>query len=280
MLAVIIVNFGPPERTIYFVLNECVKIHTEHEVIIVDNASTDESYFRLTNDLPRAHILRCYENQGFARGNNQGADYAIKHFHPSYLLFINNDIIFKNPDVIDALISQMKQHPEVGIMGPQILGLDGNRQGPFPRQTFGQRYLLATWGQLIYDSDEIKKRRQVGFAENAKEGPVGWVSGSCFIVDASAFQQVGGFDPGTFLYGEEQILAARFSQIMKTVYFYPVVTVIHEQGGVTKSYFDSVQVRKMRLKSESYYYRKYMRTPRWQLLLGRFTLWFKIIRGL
>lgn len=279
MIVVVVINFGSPEQTIRYVREECVKIREEHVVVVVDNASTNETFGRLLHDLPNAVVLRCEVNQGFARGNNQGAEYAIKHFHPSHILFSNNDIFFIDSDVVDVLLSQMKQHPEVGIMGPQILGLDGGRQSPFPSHTFAQRYLLPTWGNLFYRPEELSRLRKVGYAQNAKEGIVGWVQGSFFIVDALAFEQVGGFDPWTFLYGEEQILSARMALIKKDVYFYPSVTVIHEQGGVTKSYYDSIQIRKMRFKSESYYYRKYMGTPRWQLLLGKLTLWFNFLRG-
>lgn len=280
MIAVVVINFGSPDLTIRFVKNECVKIQTECVVIVVDNASTDESYTLLTRELPQAHILRCFENQGFARGNNQGAEYAIRHFQPSHILFSNNDIFFRDSDVVDVLVAQMKSRPYVGIIGPQVLGLDGKRQGPSPNQTFAERYLLPTWGKFFYTRKEISRRCQSGFANNAKEGSVGWVSGSCFMVDVLAFEQIGGFDSGTFLYGEEQILSARMSQIGRIVYFYPFVTVIHEEGGVTRSYYDRSQIRRMMLKSESYFFRKYMKTPRWQILLGRFTLWTKIIRGM
>ena len=280
MIAVVIINFGSPDRTIHFVQDECSKILAEHVVVVVDNASMDASFNRLTEELPLAYVLRCFENQGFARGNNQGAEFAIRRFHPSHILFCNNDVVFKDINVVDVLRTQMIIRPEIGIIGPQVIGLDGNRQGPFPHQTFAERYLLPTWGKFFYTREEISRRCQFEFAINVEEGPVGWVQGSCFMVDSLAFEQIGGFDPGTFLYGEEQILSARMSKIGRIVYFYPLVTVIHEQGGVTRSYYDRAQIRKMRLKSESYFFRKYMKTPRWQILLGRFTLWTKIIRGM
>ena len=279
MIAVIVINYGPPELTIRFVREECAKIQEEHVVVVVDNASTDETFGLLTQNLPNAVVLRCAVNQGFARGNNQGAEYAIKHHHPSFLLFTNNDICFKDPDVVDVLAAQMKCHPEVGIMGPQVLGLDGRRQSPSPDKTFAQYYLTPTWGRLFYKKATLKKMLLVGYRQNASEGPCGWVSGCCFMVNAAGFEQIGGFDPATFLYAEEHIISARFARIGKQVYFYPKVTVIHEHGATCKKYFKSVSIRLMEFKSVAYYYRTYVGTPAWEVLLGRMTLWMNILRG-
>lgn len=256
-----------------------MKIQEEHVVIVVDNASTDETFFNLSHALPDAIILRNAENQGFARANNQGANYAIKEYHPEFLLFTNNDIIFRDPNVVDALISEMRKHPEVGIMGPQVLGLDGKRQSPNADKTFAQRFLWPTWGKLLYKQATLDRKTFRDYKQDAQEGTCGWVSGCFFVVSAESFEQVGGFDPATFLYGEEQILTARFARIGKSVYFFPRVTVIHEQGVTSKKHYASQTIRLMEFKSLSYYYRHYAGTPSWEILLGRITLWLNIIRG-
>lgn len=279
MIAVIVINYGSPELTIRFVQNECAKIQTKHVVIVVDNASTDESYSRLTGELPLAVVLRCLENQGFARANNQGAEYAIKLFHPSHLLFSNNDIIFKDSNVVEVLVNQMNCHPDVGIMGPQVVGIDGIRQSPNPDKTFAQRFLLPTWGKLLYRKTTLDKKLLRDYKRNAQEGYCGWVSGAFFMVNAAEYEQIGGFDPSTFLYGEELILSARFARIGKSVYFYPGVTVIHEGGVTSKKYYKSLDIRLLECRSVVYYYRKYAGTPRWEIALGWITLWMNIIRG-
>lgn len=278
MLAVIVINFGSPELTIRFVREECVKIQEEHRVIVVDNASTDASYDALQQALPEAVVLRCPENQGYARANNQGARYAIDHFHPACFLFSNNDIYFRDSRVVDCLIGQMKLHPEVGLMGPEVVGRDGKRQSPTPIRTFAECYLLPTWGRLAYRKETLRKRLQVD-KEQAQEGPCGWVQGSCFLADAAVFEKVGGFDPATFLYGEEQILTVRFARAGRTVYFCPRVTVVHDQGAVCRKHFEEVEMRRMEFRSLAYYYREYVGTPKWQILLGKLTLELNILLG-
>lgn len=275
----IVINYGCPDLTVRFVREECPKIQEEHRVVVVDNASTDETYGALVEALPAAVILRSADNQGFARANNQGADYALAHFRPAYILFSNNDVFFRDAGVVDALVRQMASHPGVGIMGPQVLGLDGERQSPNPLKTFAQKHLLPTWGKLVYRPATLRGMLLKDYSRQAQEGPCGWVSGACFLVDAQAFRQAGGFDPATFLYGEEQILSARFARIGRSVYFYPSVSVIHQHGAVTSSHFDELQIRKMVFRSDCHYYRTYTDTPSWQILLGKFTLWMNVLRG-
>ena len=247
--------------------------------VVVDNASTEASFMALTQELPDAHILRCNENQGFARGNNQGADYAIRHFHPSYFLFSNNDIYFKDADVVDVLVEQMKCHPEVGLMGPQVIGTDGKRQSPNPDKTFAEWFLMPTWGRLAHKKDVLEQMLQKDYKQNAEEGPCGWHQGSCFLADAAVFEQVGGFDPATFLYGEELILKARFAKAGKAVYFFPHVTVIHDQGAICRKHYSYDRMRRLDFRSVAYYYRKYVGTPLWQIVLGKLTLELNILRG-
>lgn len=279
MIAVIVINYRSPELTIRFVIEECVKIQEEHVVIVVDNASTEESFDKLKHTLPDAVILRSAENQGFARANNQGSNYAIKEYHPEFILFTNNDISFRDSNVVDALISEMRKHPEVGIMGPQVLGLDGKRQSPNADKSFAQRFLWPTWGKMLYKKATLNRKTYRDYKVNAQEGTCGWVSGCFFIVSTDSFEQVGGFDPATFLYGEEQILTARFARVGKSVYFFPRVTVIHEQGATSNKYYASLKLRLMEFKSVAYYYRHYAGTPSWEILLGRITLWLNIVRG-
>ena len=279
MLAVIVINFGSPELTIRFVKEECVKIQEDHRVIVVDNASTDATYDALQTALPEAVVLRSQENQGFARANNQGARYAIRHFRPEYFLFSNNDIYFRDSQVADVLIEQMKIHPEAGLMGPQVIGPDGKRQSPSRNRTFAESFLLPTWGRLVYRKETLQKRLQVDYKQNAQEGPCDWVQGSCFLADAAVFEQVGGFDPATFLYGEELILTARFARAGKSVRFCPQVTVLHDQGAVCRKHFAEVQMRRMEFRSLAYYYREYAGTPWWQIVLGRLTLELNVLRG-
>lgn len=279
MIGVVIINFGNPERTIRFVREECGKIGVPHQVVIVDNGSGADAVEILKKELEGiVTILPANKNLGFAKANNLGAEYAIKQ-GADLLLFVNNDIVFTDADVVDRLAAKLAELPSTGIIGPKVVGLDGRLQSPSPKQSFAQRNLLPYWGKLVYGQRKLREKMQLDFAETASEGPCFVVSGCCFMVKAGAFSEVGMFDPETFLYGEEMILSARMQAAGKSVYYYPEVAVLHEHGATTRKYYDRKRIRSMKFDSEAYYYRSYEKTPAWEISLGRFTLWLKGLLG-
>ena len=279
MIGVVIINFGNPERTIRFVREECGKIGVPHQVVIVDNGSGADAVGILKKELEGiVTILPANKNLGFAKANNLGAEYAIKQ-GADLILFVNNDIVFTDADVVDRMAAKLAELPSTGIIGPKVVGLDGQLQSPSPKQSFAQRNLLPYWGKLIYGPRKLREKMQSDYAETAIEGPCSTVSGCCFMVKAEPFTGVGMFDPETFLYGEEMILSARMQAAGKSVYYYPEVAVLHEHGATTRKYYDRRRIRRMKFESESYYYSKYEKTPAWEISLGRFTLWLKGLLG-
>jgi len=275
LIAIIIINFGSPELTIRFVREECAKIQLEHTVIVVDNASTDKSFGKLQQDLPTAHILRCPENQGFARANNQGAKYAICYFNPSFILFTNNDIHIREFGVVEEMMTCLDNHPDAAAVGPEVIGPDGRRQGPEPKMSFAQRHLLPYWGKLFLSRQKLAQKTALNYAQSASEGWHHHVSGSFFLVRTTDFIQAGMFDPATFLYAEEPILSERFAAIGKKVWFCPRVGVVHDHGATTKKKYGYVRMRRLKFESECYYFSEYLNTPRYLLLLGRLTIFLK-----
>jgi GT2 family glycosyltransferase len=279
MIGVVIINFGNPERTIRFVREECGKIGVPHQVVIVDNGSGADAVEILKKELEGiVTILPANKNLGFAKANNLGAEYAIKQ-GADLLLFVNNDIVFTDADVVDRMAAKLADLPSTGIIGPKVVGLDGRLQSPSPKQSFAQRNLLPYWGKLVYGQRKLREKMQSDYAETASEGPCFVVSGCCFMVKAESFTGVGMFDPATFLYAEEMILSARMAGVGLGAYYYPEVAVLHEHGATTRKYYDRKRIRRMKFESESYYYRSYEKTPSWEISLGRFTLWLKGLLG-
>lgn len=278
MVGVIVINFGNPDRTIRFVQEECSKIKMEHSVIVVDNGSGPDTVVRLQSELKdTATILPNSANEGFARANNLGAIWLREHVNPGYILFTNNDIRLREDNVVECLQECISDHPEVAAAGPEIIGPDGCRQGPEPKMSFAQRHLLPYWGKLFLSSKSFAARISSNYAQNAIEGWHYRISGAFFLVRADDFYSAGMFDPNTFLYGEESILSERFAAIDKKVWFCPRVGVFHEHGATTGQWYKYAKVRRLKFKSESYYFRRYIGTPLWQIWLGSLTLWIKEI---
>jgi len=271
MIAAVVINYRNEERTLRFVREELSKISSPHEVVVVDNGSTPESAAKLREGLPEGcKLLEMKENVGFARGNNAGAELFPD---ADFYLFANNDIVFTDPDVADALAARLAGLPDCGVIGPKVVGLDGSLQSPYPYRSFRQRHIAIYWSNLFMSSE--KHREKYETVPESPEGPCYQVSGCFFMARGEDWRACGGMDPHTFLYAEEGILAERMKRIGKGEWYLPAVSVLHEHEATTAKYFDSLERRKMAFGSDCYYYRTYMGTPRWQIALARFTYFLK-----
>ena len=139
MLGIVIVNYRSDGLTTRFVREEVSSISIPHVTVIVDNGASAESSARLEAETG-VKVTPC-ENLGFARGNNVGIDYLTKHYDIDYLLFTNNDIHFQSPDVVEAMVAKLEADPSIGIIGPEIVGLDGRRQSPEPYISLWDKYV-------------------------------------------------------------------------------------------------------------------------------------------
>ena len=284
-LGVIVVNYKREDLTINLVQKELSKIEAPHIIIIVNNSANKNSNTTLCNSLnaelvtnvstlssveKKVYIIPASENLGFAKGNNLGAEFCRLHFNPDYLLFTNNDIQLKSKNVVEQLILKLQNLPDVGVIGPKVVGLDGKQQSPYPYRSCWDKHIWMYWSTLFYSAKKKREKFRLDYPQYAKEGFHYYVMGSFFIVRAIDFYNCGMFDPKTFLYAEELILSERMASINRKVYYYPNVTIIHAHGATTKKYSKD-NINDWLFESECYYYRKYRNTNILILYIGRIT---------
>ena len=285
MIAVIIVSYRSSLRTVKFVKEEVCKISSPHRVIVVDNGSTPESLRSLEEGLPEGCIvIPSGENAGFAKACNIGASYAMENLFreghdDSYLLFSNNDIIFTDADAADRLAGRLASLPDVGIIGPKVIGPDGRLQSPEEFKSFWDKHVWVYWSTPFMSAARHAERFGYNYPEKAAEGPCYRVMGSFFMVRAADWKSCGGMDPGTFLFSEEAILSERMKKIGRKVWYFPQVSVLHEHGATVRKHYDEVKIRRMKFRSDCYYYRKYIGTPSWQIWIASFTYFIKRVFG-
>ena len=94
-----------------------------HEIIVVDNSSSDGSADAVASQFPQVVLIRNQENLGFAKANNIG----IRASSGQYVCLINSDVIVLR-GCIEKLIEFMDSRPAAGIVGPRILNPDGSPQ--------------------------------------------------------------------------------------------------------------------------------------------------------
>lgn len=276
-LATIIVNYKSEERTINYVQEELSpKNSIPQVIIIVNNGATSSSSKRLSSALnapivnnitatineASIYIIHNTENSGFAKGNNLGVDFISKHFEIDFLLFSNNDIRFIDSNVIEVLIEKLKILPDVGVIGPKVIGLDGKDQNPYTYTSFWNEILWMSWGRYLphWNFKEFDR-------EKASEGYYYRLMGSFFIIPLQDYLQCGGMDPHTFLYAEEIILAERMLTIGKKNYYVPSVKILHEHGQTISKYLN--KGNEILLESILYYFKTYKHTSNFKIILGR-----------
>ena len=93
------------------------------EIIIVDNASTDDTVNMIKKCFPEVKLITNHKNCGFAAANNQG----LKWSQGEYILFLNPDTIL-HPKSLDILVKFMDSNEDVGACGPKLLNADGSIQ--------------------------------------------------------------------------------------------------------------------------------------------------------
>ena len=113
------------------------------EIIVVDNASRDDSVAMVREKYPQVTVIANAENRGFTGGNNQG----IEASHGRYVMVLNPDTEVLG-DALDRLVIYLDEHPDVGAIGPQLLNPDRSVQSSRRRfPTLTTAFFESTWLQ-------------------------------------------------------------------------------------------------------------------------------------
>ena len=268
VLGIVLINYFSEEELIDYIHSQLTKIDVEFKIVVVNNSDSYKSREKLKTSIASAEhyildkdifIITSGENAGYAKANNLGASFLKEKFEISYLLFSNTDIKFKDNNVVQALISRLDAlGKEVAVIGPRIIGLDGLDQSPHNEIKFSRFFLWNTFPFLRGRFKLLQKKSHNSPKSNVlKETYCYWVSGCFFVAKAKDFFEINMFDENTFLYGEEKILAERLLRINKRHYYYPKVSILHEQGKTTKDHLKEKRINKMVAESDYYYYKQY-----------------------
>ncbi len=197
-----------------------------YEVVLADNGSADGAPERAAQR-GEVRLLRTGGNLGYGAAANLGAVDA----EAPYLLICNPDVVFA-PKCVDLLLDAADRHVPAGAFGPLICEPDGRlypsaRSLPSLRTGIGHGVLGAAWPGNPWSA---AYRRD---GEEVREREAGWLSGSCLLLRRSAFEDVGGFDPGYFMYFEDVDLCDRLAKHGWSCMWVPTASVTHEGGTAT-----------------------------------------------
>lgn len=189
----------------------------DYEIIVVDNASSDDSVRMVKKQFPKVSLIESQENVGFAAGNNIG----LKKAKGKYMVLLNSDTIVLD-DALSKMVQFLEETPKAAIAGPKLLNPDKSAQasaGVFltPFNTFLWLLGFERFGLLKSSPSSAQK--------------VDWVSGAAFFIRREVFEKVGGLDENIFMYLEELEWCLRASKKHLRTYFNPDAQIIHVSMG-------------------------------------------------
>jgi GT2 family glycosyltransferase len=287
-LGIVIVNWNTRE-----LLRRCLETvfasqgDFSFQVVVVDNASTDDSADMVRQNFPQAVVIASEVNGGFSYGNNLGLRQlgysdvkAVADAAPRYALLLNPDTEVP-PDALCNMVRFMDSRSDVGMAGPKLVLEDGSldkacrRSFPTPMVSFYHFFGLAK----LFPNSPRFARYNMTFVNPDQEIEVDSVVGAYMQVRREAIAAVGLMDETFFMYGEDLDWAYRVKKAGWKVVYHPQVVVRHIKRAASR--------RSQRAQFEFYramliFYRKHFRatTPLWLHALVLAGLMAKGGRGL
>ena len=194
---------------------------TPHEIVVVDNASTDGAATLVRARFPGVRVIEAGSNVGFARANNL----AIRQTSSELLLLLNPDTVVPG-GAIDRLVAVLDAQPEVAVVGPRIVDAQGRAE--------------LSWGDHVTPWSERRRkalltRDTVGAAaavdrltRSARD--VAWVTGACLLARRRDAESAGLLDERYFLYMEDVDFCDAIRSRGGRVRFEPSVEIVHLRG--------------------------------------------------
>lgn len=254
-LSVIILNYN-----VRYFLEQCVLSvqkalqHIDGEIIVVDNASPDNSCQMMRERFPDVALIANADNLGFPKGNNIGVAIA----KGKYVCILNPDTVVAE-DTFEKVLAFAEKQPDSGIIGCKLIDGTGNflpeckRGVPTPWVAFTK---IAGLYKIFPASKYFNKYYAQHIAEN-ETGKVDILVGAFMVLERKLYLEVGGFDEDCFMYSDDIDLSYLVLKTGKSNYYFHDTTVIHYKGESTVK--DGTYMKRFR-EAMQFFYKKHFRT--------------------
>lgn len=277
MYALIIVDYNSIDKTIKYIhdfLAQSKDVNSIHPIIIDNSPKNSEGYVKqyyegtfyevyvngkrvLVIEMPEGtKIIYCYsgENLGYAKANNLGSEIADILFDDPFYIISNNDLKLVEPFDGNTFESIFYKDPEIAVIGPKIIGIDGKRQSPHKKVGAFKLLIAYYW----FNRWPFRWKPDYDYTDTSKI--CYRVMGSFMIIKAVPFRLAGRFDPNTFMFAEEMILSERLNSIGYKMYYYNDYTIVHEHGASVKKVSSVIKSEQWSFDSCCYYFERYRKT--------------------
>jgi GT2 family glycosyltransferase len=221
-VSIVILNWNGRKFLQQFLPSVLATAYINSEVVVVDNASTDDSLPYLREHWPAVRIIQNKENYGFAQGYNEG----LKQIQADYYVLLNSDVEV-SPNWLDPMVQLMESDASIAACQPKILQYHN-------KELF--EYAGAAGGWLDYLGYPFARGRVFDVCEK-DEGqydtaePIFWASGAALFVRAQVYHAVGGLDEYFFAHQEEIDFCWRVQLAGYKIFACPQSVVYHVGGG-------------------------------------------------
>jgi len=189
---------------------------TDFEIILVDNASSDDSVNFVKDNFPQVKIIQNKNNVGFAEGNNTG----IENSKGEIIVLFNPDAV-ADKDWLSILIRVLQSSKRIAAVTGKMYYL-GDK--------YGKNAVFCTWSKI-----DPYSATPYNFSNNEPVSKVDYLSGAAMAIKKDILENVGLVDSGYFLYFEETDLCARMIRAGYDLMYVPSAIVWHAVSPLSKS---------------------------------------------
>lgn len=233
---VVILNYNGCKNTV-----ECIKsfenidIPEGHklELLIVDNASSDNSVKTFKKEFSKIPIIENKKNLGYSGGNNTGISYALSN-QADYIIVLNNDTLVTKSFMTELLEGLLVYRADVAC--PKIYFEKGFEfhKDDYKKEDLGKVFWFA--GAIMDWKNVIGLHRgvdEVDVGQYDNEVNIEGITGACFLAKSEVFQKIGLFDDKFFLYYEDADLSVRIKNAGFKIVLAPKSVIYHKNAGST-----------------------------------------------
>ncbi|MGH1363086.1 MAG: glycosyltransferase [Calditrichia bacterium] len=231
-LSFVIVNYNVKEYLEQLLLSlERSLENISNEIIVVDNASVDDSVAHIRNRFPDVKMIASETNLGFGRANNL----ALEQVRGEYVVMINPDTVVQE-DTFSKLLAFFESEPKADAATCKIINPDGSfavdcrHSIPTPMIAFWK----VTGLSKLFPKSKLFARYNLTYLDPDETYPVPAISGSFMMVKKAVLDEIGYFDERFFMYCEDIDLCHRINEAGHTIYYVPTTQIIHYKGESTK----------------------------------------------
>ncbi len=214
-VAIIIVAWNGKDDTL-----ECLKslrglTYSNHQIILVDNGSTDGTVAAVRSGFPDVTILEMARNLRFAGGNNKGIEFALGK-GADHILLLNNDTVVEK-DFLSALVKRMQSDTGIGMVAPKISYFAPPETIWFAGARIG--YWTGTMSHVGI--------RQKDSGQFDRSGETDYATGCCVLVRREVVEAVGALDESYFMYAEDADWSVRARRRGFSIVYEPLAMIRH-----------------------------------------------------